>query len=59
VPIDNFEICDFNVDMGNADNMFHMLGGKVETFESLGNFSRYDADFDPYCIYLRTSLKKI
>jgi len=38
VPIDNFEICDSNVDTGYADNMFHMLGANVETFE--------------YCIYL-------
>jgi len=30
VPIDNFDICDYNVEMGNADNMFHMLGGNVE-----------------------------
>jgi len=50
VPID--EICDSNVDIGYADNMFHMLGGNVETFESLGNFSGYDATLDPYCINL-------
>jgi len=26
VPIDNFEICDSNVDMGNKDNVLNMLG---------------------------------
>ena len=35
VPIDNFEICDSNVDIGNEDNMFHMFGGNVDHFESL------------------------
>jgi len=50
VPIDNFEICDFNVDLGNDDNMLNMLGGTAETFESLGYFSGYDVTLDPYCI---------
>ena len=59
VPIDNFEICDSNVDMGYADNMFHMLGGNVETFESLCYFSGYDAALDPYCIYLVDKPTKI
>ena len=35
VPIDNFEICDSNVDLGHEDNMFHMLGRNVDQFESL------------------------
>jgi len=52
VPIDNFEIVDSNVDMGYADNMLHVLGGNVETFESLGNFSGYNVALDPYCINL-------
>jgi len=52
VPIDNFKLCDFNVHMGNEDNTLNALGGNLETFESLGNFSRYDAALDPYCIYL-------
>jgi len=59
VPIDNFEICDSDVDMGYADNMFHMLGGIFETFESLGNFSGYNAVLDPYCINLGDKPRKI
>jgi len=59
VPIDNFEICDFNVDMGNEDNIFCMLGGNVETFESLGNFSGHNVTLDPYCINLVDKPRKI
>ena len=32
VPIDNFEICDSNVDMGSKDNALNTLDGNVETF---------------------------
>jgi len=59
VPIDNFEICNSNVDMGYANNIFHMLGGKVETFKSLGNFSGYNATLVPYCINLVDKPRKI
>jgi len=59
VLIDNFEICDSNVDMGYKDNMFNTLGGNFKTFESLGYFSGYDAAFDPYCLYLVDKLRKI
>ena len=59
MPIDNFEICDSNVDMGYADNMFHMLGGNVKNFGSLGYFSGYDAALDPYCINLGDKPRKI
>jgi len=52
VPIDNFEICDFNVDLGNENNIFNVLGGNVENFESLGYLCGYDVALDPYCIYL-------
>ena len=52
VPNDISKLCDSNIDMGNVDNMFNMLGGNVENFESLGYFSGYDAAFDPYCINL-------
>jgi len=52
VPIDNYENCDSSVDMGYADRMFHMLGGNVETFESIGTFSGYSATLDPYCMNL-------
>ena len=30
VPIDNFEISDSNVDMGNKDNALNMLGRNVD-----------------------------
>jgi len=59
VPIDNFEICDSNVDMGCADNMFHVFGGNVENFGSLGYFSGYDSILDPYCIHLLDNPRKI
>ena len=52
-------MCDSNVDMGYADNMFHMLGKNVETFGSLGYFSGYDASLDPYCINLVGKPRKI
>ena len=59
VPIDNFEICDSNVDMGNVENVLNMLGGSVDTFMSLGNFTGYDAALNPYCIYLVDKPRKI
>ena len=59
VPKDISELCDSNMDMGYADNMFHMFGGNVETFESLGNYSGYDVTLDPYCIYLVDKPKNI
>ena len=59
MPSDDFEICDSNVDMGYADNMSHLFGGNFKTFESLGNFSGYDAARDPYCIYLVDEPRKI
>jgi len=58
-PSDISKFCDFNMDLGYDDNMFNMLGGNVETFESLGNFSRYDATLDPYYIYLVDKPRKI
>jgi len=39
--------------------MFHMLGGNVDHFESLGYLSRYGATLDPYCIYLVDKPRKI
>ena len=39
--------------------MFNMLGGNDEIFESLGNFSGYDAVLDPYCINLVDKPRKI
>ena len=58
-PIDNFDICNSNVDIDYADNTFHMLGGNVENFGSLGYFSGYDAALDPYCINLWDKPRKI
>ena len=52
MPIDKFKLCDFNVDSGYDDHMFHMLGGNVDHFESLGYFSGYDTALDPYCLSL-------
>ena len=52
VPIDKFKLCDFNVDLGYDDHMFHMLGGNVENFEFLGSLCRYNAALDSYCIEL-------
>jgi len=46
------KFCNSNVDMGNEDNMFNMLRGNNEIFESLGYLSGYDAALDPYYIYL-------
>jgi len=59
VPIDKFELCDFNVDLGYDDHMFHMLGGNVDHFESLGYLSGYDAALDPYCLSLVDMVRKI
>jgi len=56
--MDNFEIYDFNVGLGNEDKVLNTLGGNVETFESLGNFSGYDAALDPYCINLVNKPRK-
>jgi len=59
VPNDISTICDFNVDMCHDNNMFKMLGGNNEKFESLGYFSGYDAALDSYCIDLVDKLRKI
>jgi len=59
VPVDNLEICDSNVEMGNEDNVLNKLGGNVEKFESLGYLSGYDAALDPYCIYIVDKPRKI
>jgi len=59
VPIDNFEICDPKVDMGHAGNMFNVLGGNEESFESLGSLRGYDVALDQYCIELKDKPRKI
>ena len=59
VPNDISTICDFKVDMGYADNMFNMLGGNVENFESLGYLCGYNAALDPYCVDLVDMHRKI
>jgi len=45
VDVPNYisKLCDYNVDMGYADNMFNILGGNVENFESVGYLCGYDA----------------
>ena len=45
--------------MGYVDNMFNVLGGSVENFESLGSLCGYDAALDQYCIDLEDKLRKI
>jgi len=52
VPNGISKLCDFNVDLGDEDNMLNMLGGDVENFGSVGYFSGYDVALGPYCIYL-------
>ena len=52
-------ICDFNVDMGKDNNMFNMLRGNVENFESLGYLCGCNAALDPYCIDLVDMPRKI
>jgi len=59
VAIDNYEICESNVDVGDEDNMFNMLGGNVENFESLGCLCGYDVALDPYSINLEDKPRKI
>ena len=59
VPIDNFEICDSNVDLSDENDVLNVLGGYVETFESLGYLSGYDVALDSYCLYLVDKPRKI
>jgi len=59
IPIDNFEICDSNVELGNEDIVLNTLGENVENFESLGYLSGYDAALDSYYIDLEDKLRKI
>ena len=49
----------FNVDMGHENNLFNVLGGNNDNFESLGYLSGYDATLDPYCTYLVDKPRKI
>jgi len=58
-PINNFLICEANIDLGYEDNMFSMLGGNVDDYVSLGYFRRYDPSIDPYCVCLRNLPKKV
>jgi len=59
VPIERFKLCDFNVDWGCDDHMFHMLGGNVDHFEFVGYLSGYDTGLDPYCLSLVDMPRKI
>jgi len=59
MPINNFMICDSNVDLHYEDNTFDMLGGKVDNFLSLNYCSGHDASLDPFCIYLVDKPNKI
>jgi len=48
-----------NVDLGNEDNMFDMLGEKVDNFVSLGYLRGYNPSIDPYCVSLEHLPRKI
>ena len=47
------------MDLGYDDHMFHMLGGNIDHFKSLGYLSGYDAALDPYFLYLVDKPRKI
>jgi len=59
VPNNISKLCDFNVDLGYDDHVFHTLGGNVNHFESLSYLRGYDAALDPYCLYLVAKPRKI
>jgi len=59
VPISNLMICDANMDLGHEDNMFRMLGGKVDDYVSLDYFKGYDPLIDPYCVCLEDLFRKV
>jgi len=52
-------ICGANVDLGYEDPMFHVLGRNLYNLVPLGYFSRYNASFDPYCMYTIDAPRKI
>jgi len=43
-------ICDANVNLGDKDNMFGVLGGNVDDYSPLGYFRGYDPSIDPYYV---------
>jgi len=59
VPISIYKICDSEVDMGNEEYMFNVLGGNVYSLESLGSLCGYDAALDPYYLKLVDVPRKI
>jgi len=59
VPNDILKLCEYNIDLGPKNNMFNLLGGNVENFESLGSLCGYDATFDQYCIDIEDKPRKI
>ena len=52
-------ICDANVHLGYEDNMFDVLGGKLDNFVSLGYLRGYDSSIDPYSVSLEDLSRKI
>jgi len=58
-PINNFLICDANIDLGYENNMFSMLGGSLDNYVSLGYFRGYDPSIDPYCVCLEDLPRKV
>jgi len=58
-PVDNPNICDFNVDLGYEDNEFNVPGGNVDDHASFGYFKAYDPSIDPYYVCLEDLARKI
>ena len=58
-PVDNPNICDFNVDLGYEDNIFSMLDRNVQDYLSTGYLRGYDPSIDLYCVRLEDLPRKI
>ena len=52
-------IFDANADLGYEVSMFNMLGGNDNNFVSLGYFSKYNASFNLYYMYIVAEPSKI
>jgi len=58
-PLDNPMICDPTIDLGYEDNMFHMLGGNVVDYVSLGYLGGYDPLIDYYYLCVGDLPRKV
>ena len=59
MPVNNFLICDTNIDLGYEDNIFSMPRGNVHDYVPLGYFRGHDSFIDHYCICIGDLPKKI